>query len=468
MPKHTTERTKEKHHGKSGTSNPEDHTYISQAKPTLEGLPTELLILILSEIPDRSSLKSIALSSPTVYRVYLKARPELLHRMITNLFGPLLGEAILAIRSRGLLFADHKEKVIALLDTWRRKDEIKQRTSSNLKRIDVVDNLQETFDLFRFHKQLEFFLADYAKHAPRPPWIPENDGDSSFTPMEFSHTEKYRFFRAMCRLQTHGHIFGPAETVPKPGMHPPEENDWESADPKDPKDDHIAKMREAYRLFFGAMPPWEYSEIGCIWSYLLTKFPPLYDGIAESMREIADNSPTLQPRLKKRYFEFIPSDVQPPMSCRVSSADQLVSMFSRGECSNSLAELGPDFIYRLIHAPFLPRRDMILTNIESRLLTFIDLDVLYAFTIHQEAIVPLISPADKYSVVNYKELWSSLPPNETPNKAWRKDHIAPEFPGQTFEGAVCNMRSVQHWNWGYAIWDDERLEAWKAPLLYGE
>ncbi|KAJ5366762.1 hypothetical protein N7541_000703 [Penicillium brevicompactum] len=434
--------------------------------PTLEGLPTELLVLILSEIPDLSSLKSIVISSPLVYRAYLTARPELLRRIITNLFGPLLGEALLAIRSRGLLFSRHKEKAIALLDTWRRKEEIKERASTNLKRIDVVDSLQETFDLFRFYKQLEFFLADYAKHAPRPPWIQENDWEISTTPLELSHTEKHRFLRAMCRLQTHGHIFGPAETIPQHGNWRIEKNDWEEG-PRNDYSAHIAKGVEAYRLFFGAMPPWEYSEIGCIWSYLRPKFQPFYGDIIESMREIVEKYPSSEPGAPYEFC-FVRQDVLPPMNFHVEALDTLPGVFRSEEQTGSMVEIGPDFLYRVIHADFLSRRAMILTNVGSKLTTFIGIDVLPMFDIHQEAIVPLISPADKYSVVNYEELWSSLPPTETPNKAWRKDHITPEFPGQTFEGAVCNMRSMEHWGWGYAIWDDERLEAWKAPLLYGE
>ncbi|KAJ5348329.1 hypothetical protein MYU51_010827 [Penicillium brevicompactum] len=429
-------------------------------KPTLEGLPTELLILILNEIPDHSSLKSIVLSAPTIYQAYLTARPEILRRMITNLFGPLLGEAILAIRSRDLLFADHKEEAIALLDTWRRKDEIKKRTSSNLRCIDVVDNLQETFRLFRFHNQLEFFLADYAKHAPRPAWIPENDWESSFTPIELSPTEKHRFLRAMCRLQTHGNIFGPAETVPpEHGYCIQKTNDWNSYEPEDTYDD---RMLEAYRLFFGAMPPWEYSEMGCIWSYLLPKFPAFYDDIIQSMREIVESSPTSQPGLEGD-FEFLPPDIRPPMNPCVESLDGLEGLFSLEQSTKSLAELGPDFLFRILHTSPLSRRDMILTNIHSRVDSFIGID-LYVLYSDEEAIVPLISPADKHSTKNYEELWSHLPSTETPNKAWKKQHLVPDFQGQTFEDALSGMNTEDNWDWGFALWDDERLEAWQALI----
>ncbi|KAJ5188154.1 hypothetical protein N7491_004479 [Penicillium cf. griseofulvum] len=54
----------------------------SKAKPTLEALPTELLILILLEIPDLASLKSIVLSSPIFHQAYLAVRQEALCRIV--------------------------------------------------------------------------------------------------------------------------------------------------------------------------------------------------------------------------------------------------------------------------------------------------------------------------------------------------------------------------------------------------
>lgn len=450
-----------------GTSNLEDRTYISQTKPTLEGLPTELLILILLEIPDQSDLKSIVLSSPDVHQAYLTARPEILGSMVTALFGPLLGEGILAIRSRGLVFADREEDAIALLDTWRRKDEIKQAASTSLKRIDVVDNVQESLALFRFHSQLEFFLADYATNAPRPEWITETDWASCFIPMSFSHTEKYRFLRAMCRLQTLANIFGTPETTPKPGLRKQNTNNWV----KYGYGDYHARcnrMREVYRLFFGTMPPWEYSEMGCIWSYLLPKFRPFYDDILESLREFLKNTPSTEPCINDD-FHFIAHDALPPISPYISTVSNLESWVREdGGGTESLLEIGPDFLYRVLHTTFLPRRDMILTNIQEWSEALIGDRVRDIIEPSEEAIVPLIEPADKHSNENYEELWSSLPSTETPNKAWKKSHILPEFPGQTFEGAIFDMGYMKGWKWGFAIWDDERLEVWKAPVLFQE
>lgn len=109
---------------------------LFKANPTLEGLPTELLFLILLEIPDLASLKSIVLSSPVFHQAYLAVRREALCRIIKNQWGMLLGDAVAATRSRGLFFDSRKHEAIALLDTWRRKEEISELDMTLSNRID--------------------------------------------------------------------------------------------------------------------------------------------------------------------------------------------------------------------------------------------------------------------------------------------------------------------------------------------
>ncbi|KAJ5770172.1 uncharacterized protein N7511_002223 [Penicillium nucicola] len=152
---------------------------VKMSKPTLEGLPTELLILILLEISDQSSLKSIVLSSSTLHQAYLTARPEVLLRILHRQYGPFLGEAVVAVRSRGLCFASHEQEAITLLDTWRRSGELTELALPTTKQLHNLDGLEEMFSLFRFHKQLKFFLEDLTSKALRPPWLAQDDWDTS-------------------------------------------------------------------------------------------------------------------------------------------------------------------------------------------------------------------------------------------------------------------------------------------------
>lgn len=83
---------------------------------------------------------------------------------------------------------------------------------------------------------------------------------------------------------------------------------------------------------------------------------------------------------------------------------------------------------------------------------------------------PFIYPADRHEVVNFQQLWSTLPEIEQPNLGWKKAWLLPNITQQEgLEDVLFYDRSSEKdWDWGYAIWDAERLMEWKAPLLDGE
>ncbi|OQD77509.1 hypothetical protein PENDEC_c002G05185 [Penicillium decumbens] len=215
------------------------------AEPTLEGLPTELKILILFRVPDGDTLESLVLASPGYYQAYLAVRQELLEYLVKQQYSGFLdlAEALTAIRSKGVNFTFQRENAIALLDSWRRRDEIreqKNQTSSN--RLHEPSSLEELIKLFRLHKMLRFFLEDYSINAPRPPWIQPVQWENNILPLHLSFSEKRRFLRAMYRLQTLKNIFG---------------------------DPVQCSMEQAYKLFYGTMPLWEHEEMGSVLGYLL-------------------------------------------------------------------------------------------------------------------------------------------------------------------------------------------------------
>ncbi|KAJ5800565.1 uncharacterized protein N7518_002633 [Penicillium psychrosexuale] len=122
--------------------------------------------------------------------------------------------------------------------------------------------------------------------------------------------------------------------------------------------------------------------------------------------------------------------------------------------------MGPEFVYRLLHGTPLIQRDMVISNgMEDLLSSFPNMYVT------EDMMVPFLYPADRHAVQDYEQLWSTLPSIEQPNLEWKQVHVLPETLGQTFEEAIdvdCAPKSV--WRWGYAIFDDERLRAWKVPL----
>ncbi|CAI7635562.1 unnamed protein product [Penicillium discolor] len=434
------------------------------AKPTLEGLPTELLILILLEIPDLTSLKSIVLSSPIFHQAYLAVRQEALCRIVKDQWGMLLGDAVAATRSRGLLFAGQKREAIALLDTWRRKEEISKLGTTSLNRIDEPGSVEEILHLFYLHKVFDFFLEDYAKNLPRPyaknirlpPWLEEANipweiqWEASVLPIKLSRTEKHRLLRALCRLQIYANIFG------QPECH--KGGDWFRNDWNTRKETDSSKpaSEEAWRVFFGTIPPWEYHEMACVWAYFTTMFDPIYKEVTAGLHDLVEKHMRKDDSIYQ-FFDSLPEDVRPPSG----GMETLQSLQNLPGRSKSLASMGPEFVYRLLHGTPLVRRDMVKLNAED--------DVLSTFPpswLWEEDKLPFLYPADRHAVHNYEQLWSTLPSFEKPNLGWRRMHLLPHTPEQTFEDAIdLEGGDEALWSWGFAIFDDERLTAWKAPLL---
>ncbi|CRL26732.1 Lysosome-associated membrane glycoprotein, conserved site [Penicillium camemberti] len=434
------------------------------ANPTLEGLPTELLILILLEIPDLTSLKSIVISSPIFHQAYLAVRQEALCRIVKDQWGILLGDAVAATRSRGLLFAGQKREAIALLDTWRRKEEISKLGMTSSNRIDEPGSMEEIGHLFYLHKVFNFFLEDYAKNLPRPyaknirlpPWLEEANipweiqWETSVLPIKLSHTEKHRLLRALCRLQIYANIFG------QPECHRGGDwfrNDWNT---KKETDSSKPASEEAWRVFFGTIPPWEYHEMACVWAYFTTMFDPIYKEVTAGLYELVEKHMRKDDSMYQ-FFDSLPEDVRPPSG----GMESLQSLQNLPDRSKSLASMGPEFVYRLLHGTPLIRRDMVKLNAED--------DILSSFPpswLWEEDKLPFLYPADRHAVQNYEGLWSTLPSFEKPNLGWRMMHLLPHTPEQTFEDAIdLEGGDEALWSWGFAIFDDERLTAWKAPLL---
>jgi hypothetical protein len=174
----------------------------SRAEPTLEGLPTELVILILLYIPDHASLRSMVHSSSVYHQAYRAASLKVLYRVLRTQYEPLLDpvEAITAVRSEGIIFKTHKEEYIALLDIWRRRNEIRE-LSRNLKlpsQIDKPGSVEERIKLTHFYQMLHCFLQDFMKNIPRPAWMQPAESHDKIVPMELSFTDKWRFVRALC------------------------------------------------------------------------------------------------------------------------------------------------------------------------------------------------------------------------------------------------------------------------------
>lgn len=109
-----------------------------------------------------------------------------------------IAEALLALRSKGL--RSHQEEVFALLNRWRRRDELKEVPSSPKSCLPTFDEpytLQETVNLIHLHRQLVFFLDDYSTNMRRPYWIFSPEDWQRCLPIKMSNTEKGRFYQGL-------------------------------------------------------------------------------------------------------------------------------------------------------------------------------------------------------------------------------------------------------------------------------
>lgn len=127
-----------------------------------------------------------------------------------------------------------------------------------------------------------------------------------------------------------------------------------------------------------------------------------------------------------------------------------------------MASLGPKFLYKILRGSYQERRDLILVNYGIFPTSF-DF-VLRTFPLDISS--KLLYPADKYDRDDLESALPKLSPLEQPNLAWTR-YLFGEDPVYTvyfMEMPLCFNYDHGRWDWGYAIWDTERLLKWQAPL----
>ena len=365
-----------------------------------------------------------------------------------------LAEALTAVRSKDMHFGDQRENVISLLDTWRRRDEIRELSQTLLSRADRHSSLEEVIGLLHFYKILRFFLEDFSNNAPRTPWIQPAQWESEYLPLQLSLSEKRRFLRATCRLQILKNIFGdPAYLVG--AWNTPDDRDkieWRLRDQGEP----WAVDEEAYRLFYGPMALWEHEEMGCVLRYFMTKFNAITEEIADNLRKLSKNTPC------KYFWEILPKEQKLPQGCEIGVELDLDNFH---QYHKGLGGLGPEFLYRVLHMDPLSRRDTVCMNTRAYWSgPFIGLEI----GLSQDIYFPCIDPADRHEAPDFEQFWFTLSPLEQPTVGWKKAWLMPHSREDILEDFLNPDRTETDWEWCYAIWDEKRLNEWKAPLLGGD
>ncbi|KAE8144499.1 hypothetical protein BDV25DRAFT_92522 [Aspergillus avenaceus] len=410
-----------------------------------ESLPTELRMLILQQLPDIPSLKALVHASPIYYHTYTVAKKNLFQQILQRQYGLVdLAEPMAAIRSQGL-HADiraNKEDIIALLDRYRRHDELPPSANA-------PTDIDECLQLSQLYQQFEFLLHRYCAQASCPPEVAQPAAERNH-PRIPSTTEKARILRALCRLQMYCNIFGARE--------------WEDSQPSDASPPPVLtrskrrssswycnfQLHEMWGLIFATMPPWEVEEFGCLWMFLQQQYTNIFSEIAQ---EFPRNSPEWQAlRLTVDSMELFPS---------VDGDGSDGSDYN--DYNNHLVSLGPQFLANALRQPYRARRNLIACNAVPCKSSFM---ILVQVSRDPPA---LLFPADKYEGEDMGGVLATLPAIEQPTLGW-KQHWYGYSP-------VTRVRQVLRtgphedvwverlignfpgWQWGYAIWDEERYTA---------
>lgn len=377
-------------------------------------------------------------------------RQRVLCSVLKTQYGDIidLADAITAVRSKGLWLKHHQEEAIFVLDAWRRKAEIRELGLTPSLRLDEPSSPEETIKIFHLYRVLHFFLEDYAKNVPRPEWIQHTQWRLKVLPLDLSDTEKCRFMRGLCRLHIFFNIFGsPEKSVD--GTDLTEDNNWF----------HDTDQKNNY-LFWDEMLPWECEELGCVWSYLLAKYKAISIEISTALRNLASTTPCFS------FSDITPVEERPPSKSYNIEIVQNLEHFD--QYFDILISLGPEFLYRALNADYLLRRNMILVNtVYGYMETDISLDANFWSKRRMSY------SQNQHDILDFEQLWSTLPPHEQPNIGWKVAWLVSHTPRRRLHWSFNRNRKLcKDWEWGYAIWDKERLEGWrehwKAPLFEGE
>ncbi|KAH1826894.1 hypothetical protein KXX35_007247 [Aspergillus fumigatus] len=424
-------------------------------RPAFEGLPVELQISILFNIDDLDSLRSLVFASPTYHRAYQLVRQELLNVLLQSSYDGLvdIAGAIAAVRSRGLYAVkpSNRAKIIALLDSRRRSEEIRRLGLSSWPFPDEPADVEETIQLLHLHEKATFLLDDYRRTAARPAWIELEKWKNEILPHTLSRIEQRRFLRAFYRMQIYGNIFGDIE-LPLGADDVEEENEWfEMWGSQTP----TFTDGEIWRLFFAPLAPWEVEEFMCFWRHCYQRLEEPYLEISKSVAAYA--APGVI------FFSDLPPEERPPLNRLKLDLDHM--HIHQDDHREILAYMVPTFLVKILREQdFRTRRDLLLANIVIHNHSFVEY---WPEPSGDDGALPLLYPADRFDfgadVSGLKAYLETLPPHEQPNIAWTQRWLDAErdFP-QVFEDMYSYAPYSGCWDWGYAIWDDERLIEWGA------
>lgn len=260
------------------------------APPSLEGLPAELRLRILSDMPDLKSLRSLIHASPVYFAQYRIDRKFLLSRCLeADLGREVLVDAIAAFNSKSSKIgtrARPNSNVTDFLDLygwWRRYT---RSPAALLESMSLADIRWITWNHTSTVRPLAARLSSWALanlKSAVDKFIPEKTAEEGHAPVSsacpdgVSRAERKRIHRALYRFQIFCNLFSGKQY-----------QTWELvADDID-------------RIFFCQFDPWEVEEMNCVFQWIKQRYDQV---VAEVKWDFCPNNPKFEDEVD---FEFEP------------------------------------------------------------------------------------------------------------------------------------------------------------------
>lgn len=233
-------------------------------------------------------------------------------------------------------------------------------------------------------------------------------------PLRLLDAEKTRLLRALCRLQTFSNVYGRIFVYEPPNCEKRTNYaavyEWS---------DRIRDIEqtEKWRTFFSTMPPWEFEEFLCVWTWIKTPYVEIFAEIADDVSMYKVNPGLLPYETQELYphCEWKSDNSSLPSHIRLLQHLTYLEYIGPGYqfCLSCMADLGPRFLYRVLHESYENRRDFVAGNVTS---LREDISELWFWDAPWE----LVSPADKYKrhEQDLRSYLVTLPPSERPNLSY--------------------------------------------------
>ena len=237
----------------------------------IEKVPTELVLMVFSNVDSPTDLRSLILASKHCYQVFSASPKRILKKTVEKIILPeALPHAVAAVQ-----FPESE----IIKGTQRKSATVEEFSKTYFESKTLPFPTDNIFDLSRLCAQVEYFVNDYSKRASRelvafnplcrdfavPGFSARSRASSKGTlsVKPLSYDEKVRFQRAFFRYELYCRLF------------PVSKKEIEK------KDGPRFSPDFQFRQFLDHLRPWEAEELSCVFQYLIYTISGLADKIED-------------------------------------------------------------------------------------------------------------------------------------------------------------------------------------------